>query len=99
MANNKIQIKRSTANSTVTGLSNGELAFTANGNIFYIGSPVDGTSIRIGGQIVPGTLTANQAFVANAPSGIDKVIVADLVATSIWAIGSGGTTGPLLASN
>jgi hypothetical protein len=73
MANNKIQIKRSTANAVVTGLSNGELAFTQAGNVFFIGAP-DGSSgsIRIGGQMVPGTLTANQALVANATSGIDK---------------------------
>lgn len=99
MANNKIQIKRSIANSTVTGLSNGELAFTANGNIFYIGSPVDGTSIRIGGQMVPGTLTANQALVANATSGIDKIIVANLQPVYIFANGASGTTGQILYSN
>ena len=78
MANNKIQIKRSTANATVTGLANGELAFTQASNTLWIGAP-DGTSgtIRIGGQMVPGTLTANQALVANSTSGIDKVIVAN----------------------
>ena len=95
---NKIQIKRSIANSTVTGLSNGELAFTANGNVLYIGDPNDGSSIRIGGQMVPGTLTANQALVANSTSGIDNVIVANLAANSIYANGSSGVS-QLLASN
>jgi len=95
---NKIQIKRSIANSTVTGLSNGELAFTANGNVFYIGNPVDGSSIRIGGEMVPGTLTANQALVANSTSGIDNIIVANLAANSIFANGSSGVN-QLLASN
>jgi hypothetical protein len=99
MANNKIQIKRSIANSTVTGLSNGELAFTQAGNILYIGSPTDGTSIRIAGLQVPGTLTANQALVANATSGIDKVITANLAANSIWANGSAGGAGEILYSN
>ena len=99
MANNKIQIKRSTSNAVVTGLSNGELAFTEAGNVFFIGSPTNGTSIRIGGQMVPGTLTANQALVANATSGIDKVIVANLVPTSIWANGAAGTTGQIIYSN
>jgi hypothetical protein len=100
MANNKIQIKRSTANAVVTGLSNGELAFTQAGNVFFIGAP-DGTSgsIRIGGQMVPGTLTANQALVANATSGIDKIIAANVAANSIWANGSAGTAGQLLTSN
>lgn len=100
MANNKIQIKRSTSNATVTGLSNGELAFTQAGNILYIGAP-DGSSgsIRIGGQMVPGTLTANQALVANSTSGIDKVITANLAANTIWANGSAGSSGQLLTSN
>jgi len=96
---NKIQIKRSVANSTVSGLSNGELAFTANGNVFYIGDPAGGgTSIRIGGQQVPGTLTANQALVANSTSGIDNIIVANLVPTYITANGSHGSGGQLLVS-
>jgi hypothetical protein len=100
MANNKIQIKRSTANAVVTGLSNGELAFTQAGNVFFIGAP-DGSSgsIRIGGQMVPGTLTANQALVANATSGIDKIIVANLQPTYIYANGASGTSGQILYSN
>jgi hypothetical protein len=83
MANNKIQIKRSATNSTVPSLSNGELAFTGNGDILYIGHP-DGTTgnIRIGGKQFPGTLTANQALVANSTSGIDKIITANLTLSS-----------------
>lgn len=99
MANNRIQIKRSTANATVTGLNPGELAFTAAGDVLYIGNPADGASKRIGGLQVPGTLTANQALVANATSGIDKVITANLVPTSIWANGSSGSAGQVLATN
>ena len=100
MANNKIQIKRSTANATVTGLSAGELAFTQAGNVFFIGAP-DGTSgsIRIGGQMVPGTLTANQAMVVNATSGIDRIIVANLQTAFIYANGGAGTAGQVLYSN
>ena len=66
MANNLIQIKRSTSNASVPALLPGELAFTQAGNTFYVGAP-DGSSgnIRIGGQMVPGTLTANQALVAS----------------------------------
>jgi len=99
MANNKIQIKRSINNATVPTLSVGELAFTGNGNVLVIGKP-DGTgNIRIGGEQVPGTLTANQALVANATSGIDKVIVANLVPTAIFANGASGTAGQSLTSN
>lgn len=83
MANNKIQIKRSATNSTVPSLANGELAYTGNGDILYIGHP-DGTSgnIRIAGKQTPGTLTANQALVANSTSGIDKLITANLTLSS-----------------
>jgi hypothetical protein len=97
---NLLQIKRSTANATVTGLQAGELAFTQAGNTFFVGAP-DGTSgsIRIGGQMVPGTLTANQALVANSTSGIDKVIVANLVANSVWANGAAGNSNDVLTSN
>lgn len=97
---NLLQIKRSTANATVTGLQAGELAFTQAGNTLFIGAP-DGVSgsIRIGGQMVPGTLTANQALVANSTSGIDKVITANLVANSIWANGAAGSNGDVLTSN
>lgn len=95
---NKIQIKRSVANSVVTGLANGELAYTQNSNILYIGAPDGSGSIAIGGQRFPGTLTANQALVADSSSAIDKVIVANLVPTQVFANGSVGTSGYLLAS-
>lgn len=98
MANNKIQIKRSVANSTVTGLANGELAFTQASNTLWIGLP-DGTSTAaIGGVRYPGTLTANQALVANSTSGIDKVITANLVPQKIYANGGFGTTNYVLVS-
>lgn len=96
---NKIQIKRSVANGTVTGLSNGELAFTQASNTLFIGLPDGSGVLRIGGAMVPGTLTANQALVANSTSGIDKVVVANLVPTSIWANGSAGSAGQLLTTN
>lgn len=96
---NKIQIKRSVGTAAVSGLANGELAFTQASNTLWIGLP-DGTGVlSIGGARVPGTLTANQALVANSTSGIDKVIVANLVPTGVWANGTGGTAGQLLASN
>lgn len=96
---NKIQIKRSTTTAAPTGLANGELAYTTNGGVLFIGSPADGSTLAIGGLRNPGVLTANQALVANATSGIDKVIVANLAPTAIWANGSIGTAGQILASN
>lgn len=94
---NLIQIKRSINTGTTPTLANGELAFTANGDILFIGS--NGATVAIGGKRVPGTLTANQALIANSTSGIDKVIVANLVPTSVWANGAAGTGGQLLTSN
>jgi hypothetical protein len=97
---NKIQIKRSTTNAAPAGLANGELAYTSNGEILFLGHPDGSTgSIAIGGRRVPGTLTANQALVANATSGIDKVIVANLQPTAIFANGSLGADGAVLHSN
>jgi hypothetical protein len=95
---NLIQIKRSETTATPESLANGELAWAGNGNILYIGDFGDGV-VPIGGQRTPGTLTANQALVANSTSGIDKVIVANAVVTTITANGSVGTAGQVLVSN
>ena len=96
---NKIQIKRSVANSVVTGLANGELAYTSNGEILFIGAPNgNGDSIAIGGIRNPGTLTANQALVANGASGIDKIITANLTTQQLYANGSAGSDGNILVS-
>ena len=96
---NKIQIKRSVANSTVTGLSNGELAFTQASNTLHIGLPDGSGVLRIGGAQYPGTLTNSHALVANATGGIDKVIVANLQPIYIYANGASGTNGQFLTSN
>jgi hypothetical protein len=102
MATNKIQIKRSVANSVVTGLSNGELAFTANGNILYIGDPAGAAAIPIGSKLNYGTLTANSVLVTNATSGINEIIVGDIILTgttqTVSANGSVGTAGQVLIS-
>ena len=94
---NQIQIKRSTTTATPGSLANGELAFSSNGDVLFIGA--NGVVEPIGGKRTPGTLTANQALVANSTSGIDKVIVANLVPTSVWANGAAGTGGQILTSN
>lgn len=99
MANNKIQIKRSVANAVVSGLSNGELAFTQASNTLHIGLPDGSGVLRIGGAQYPGTLTNSHALVANATGGIDKVIVANAVIEALSANGSTGTAGQVLVSN
>jgi hypothetical protein len=97
VANNLIQIKRSLTTADAPALANGELAFTANGDHIFIGS--NGASITIAGKFNPGILTANQALVANGTSGIDKIITANAVVTTLTANGSTGTGGQVLLSN
>jgi ribosomal protein L13 len=94
---NLIQIKRSLNTANATSLANGEMAFSANGDVLWIGS--NSSIIPIAGIRTPGTLTANQALVANANSAIDKVIVANAVITSIYANSAIGSTGQLLTAN
>ena len=94
---NLIQIKRSLTSASPGSLANGEFGYTANGDVLYLGS--NGTVVPIGGKRVPGTLTANQALVANSTSGIDRVIVANLIPIAVYANGSLGTAGQLLTSN
>ena len=96
MANNLIQIKRSSTTSIPASLSQGELAYTSNGDILYIGSP-NGSIVAIGGVRAPGVLTANQALVANATGYIDSVKTANLVPQKIYANGTHGTAGQVLA--
>lgn len=95
---NLIQIKRSQATATPTSLANGELAWSSNGNILYIGNFAGGVT-AIGGTRTPGVLTANQALVANSTSGIDKIIVANAVVTTVTANGTSGSAGQVLTSN
>lgn len=88
MSNTVIQIKRSTANGAPL-LQPGELAYTSNGEILFVGSPVGSdtaNTIAIGGKRTPGTLTANQALVANNSSWIDNIQTAKLI------LGPVGTT-------
>lgn len=94
---NLIQIKRSLNTSAPGTLANGELAFTANGDVLYIGS--NSTVVAIGGKRVPGTLTANQALVANATSYLDAIKVANATIDKIYANGAHGTADQLLTSN
>jgi hypothetical protein len=95
---NLIQIKRSATAAAPGSLANGELAFTSNGDVLYIGSP-NGSVISIGGLRTPGTLTANQALVANSTSGINEIRVGTANVGAIFANGSLGSSGQALFSN
>ena len=95
---NQIQIKRSTTNANPTGLANGELAYRSNGDVFFIGSP-NGSVVAIGGARFPGTLTANQALVANATGFLDQIKVVTANISALYANGSVGTSGQVLTSN
>ena len=103
MANNKIQIKRSITTditNTTPTISVGELVFSSNGYILAIGDPANSANvIAIGGARFPGTLTANQALVANTTGFIDTVKAANVILTSLNANGSYGTTNQILVSN
>lgn len=93
---NLIQIKRSLNTAVPSSLANGELAFTANGNVLYIGS--NGSIVAIGGARAPGTLTANQALVANSTGYLDVVKTANLyigsaTVNSINAVANSTTLG------
>jgi len=97
MADNLIQIKRSETTATPTLLANGELAWTGNGSVLFIGN--NNAVVAIAGARSPGTLTANQALVANSTSGIDRVITSNAIVTTLTANGSTGTAGQILTSN
>jgi len=92
-----LKIKRSSSTATPATLAEGELAVSYLSGKLFVGN--SSAVIPIGGVHNPGTLTANQALVANSTSGIDKVIVANLVATYLHANGAFGTAGQTLTSN
>jgi hypothetical protein len=88
---NLIQIKRSLNTSTPTSLANGELAYSANGEQLFIGSPDGGAVTAIGGAQFSylqqsntdagegGTLTANAVIITDANSFVNKVYTSELV--------------------
>ena len=71
-----VWILRSLTTAVPASLANGALAYTANGDIFYIGS--NNNVVAIGGKRTPGTLTANQALVANSTGYLDVIKTANL---------------------
>lgn len=75
-----IQIKRSASTATPSALDFGELAWSSNSQTISIGREDGDTAnlVAIGGIRTPGTLTANQALVANSTSFINEVKAANL---------------------
>ena len=106
MANNTMQILRSNTTAIPSSLANGQLAYTSNGDILYIGTPATGGAVTpIGGKMYPGILTANLALVANSTSGLNNIITGTLtlqgnttVSGVISANGVSGTAGYVLFS-
>lgn len=75
---NQFQHKRSTTTAVPPSLNFGELAFTTNGNILYIGNTTS-LPIAVGAQRFPGVLTANGALVTDANNWIDQSKTAKIV--------------------
>jgi hypothetical protein len=75
-----IQVKRSANTATPTTLEFGELAWSSNGQVLHIGREASNTSnlVAISGTRTPGTLTANQALVANSTSSINEIKAANV---------------------
>jgi len=75
-----IQIKRSANTATPSTLEFGEIAWSSNGGTLHIGREESNTSnvVAIGGVRAPGTLTANQALVANSSSEINEIKAANV---------------------
>ena len=75
-----IQVKRSANTATPTTLNMGELAWSSNGDVMFIGRQASNTSniAAIAGIRDPGTLTANQALVANSSSSINEIKAANV---------------------
>ena len=75
-----IQIKRSTNTATPTTLEFGELAWSGNGDVVYIGN--GSAVVAVAGRRVTGTLTANQAIVVDSNSFIDEIKTGGLSLTT-----------------
>lgn len=104
-----IQIKRSTTDAVPSNVVFGELAYSTNGDVLFIGDASD-TAIAIGGKRNPGVLTANQALVTNATSYLDQILVDSILVSNAATINvltvtslntAGGTTqsGNIAANN
>lgn len=92
--NNIVKIYRSNSSISPSSLDYGVLAFSDASKIVYIGDE-DNQPVRIGGELyfghAPGILTANAAYVPDANSYIDRVLVEGVRIAS-----SGNTTAPFI---
>ena len=68
-----IQIKRSQTVNAFANIVFGELAFTTNGDILFVGDSTNAIAVPVGGRRTPGTLSANQAIVVNSTSYVDNL--------------------------
>lgn len=100
MSETILQIKRSTTTSVPANLQPGELAYTSNGQVLFVGSPEGSNTanvIAIAGERFPGVLTANQALVSNTSAWIDNIQTAKLIlgpvgtSTNVTSIVTDGT--------
>ena len=75
-----IQVKRSANTASPTALEFGELAWSSNGQVLHIGREDGDTAnlVALAGTRTPGTLTANQALVANSTSSINEIKAANV---------------------
>lgn len=83
MTTTPIKIKRSLTTSIPASLDDGGLAYTANGDVLFVGS--NGNIVPIGGMRNPGVLTANQSLVVNSSSYIDKIQASNGVFTNFYS--------------
>lgn len=70
-------VKRSTTTAVPANLYFGEMGYSTNGDVIFIGM-ANGVPLAVAGARNPGVLTANQAIVVNSTSYIDKIKVASL---------------------
>jgi hypothetical protein len=82
---NQIQHKRSTTVRQPPALAFGELGYTTNGSILWIGQDAGDTAnvIAIGGARVPGVLTANQSIVVDGNLFIDTLKVGNSTVNAV----------------
>ena len=75
-----IQIKRSANTATPSSLETGELAWSTNSGVIFVGN--GSAVVAVAGIRVPGTLTANQSVVVDANSFLDEIKTGGLTLTT-----------------
>ena len=75
-----IQIKRSANTATPSSLETGELAWSTNSGVIFVGN--GSAVVAVAGIRVPGTLTANQSVVIDSNSFIDEIKTGGLTLTT-----------------